>query len=78
MKLWRDNKIDQEWELPEREIAERFFGSPYADEPVPLDRALRLFIAAPDGLSSVWVDDAAYDRILDIVVTRYTGGGARP
>ncbi len=70
MRLWRDNSIDGEWDLPEEEIARRFLASDWADVAWPLDRALRAFMTdkGKGGLSSVWEDGAAYDRVFDIVL----------
>lgn len=72
MKLWKDNRIDQEWELVEEEIADRFLASKWADAeawPWPLDRRLRAFMTEKDdGLSSVWTDEAAYERVVGIIL----------
>jgi len=68
MRLWRDNSIDGEWELPEDEIARQFLASGWAEITWPLDRALRAFMTDKAGLSSVWEDIAAYDRVFDIVM----------
>lgn len=74
MKLWKDNKISGEWNLPEEEIAERFLSSKYADPercPWRLDRALPAFIGdrEPDGLSSVFEGgDPAYERVVDLIL----------
>ena len=56
MKLWKENKLDQEYELSHREIAKRFAESHYATkdslEYRPLRYLLTLFIASNDGLNS--------------------------
>lgn len=68
MKLWKDNRRDQEWELSADEIAERFWKSKIARElleyGMQLDRALRGFIAGD--LSSVW-DESEYDEVFQAV-----------
>jgi hypothetical protein len=72
MKMWKDNKITGEWELADEEIARRFLASEFGNAsryPWPLERALSAFITAgePIGLSSVWEDRAAFDRITDLI-----------
>jgi hypothetical protein len=74
VKLWRDNKVSQEWERSEEDIAAGFHASPWADHPWPLDRKLRAYLTAPEaegGLQSIWVDDEAYDRIAELVEQGY-------
>ncbi len=48
MKLWRDNKIDEEWELPNEEIARRFWESSWGkranDSGRPLEYLIRRFV----------------------------------
>ena len=74
MRLWRDNKIGGEWNLPEHQVAERFLSSKYGDldqYPWRLDRALPAFISdrEPDGLSSVFeMGDPAYERVVDLIL----------
>lgn len=79
MKLWKDNKITGEWELPDEEVATRFLASKFGDldeYPWPLDRALPVFIGANEadgGLQSVFVTDtpdalASYDNVLGLIV----------
>lgn len=80
MKLWKDNKVDAEWELPDDEVASRFLASKYANPeeyPWPLERRLRVFISdnEPDGLQSVfdW-EDPSYSSVLDIIEARPAAG----
>jgi len=57
MELWKENKLDKKWELPNKEVAELFCKSKYfkdCKEGYPLDRMLPVFIGAKDGLNSVW------------------------
>lgn len=70
MKLWRDNKIAGEWERSEEDIARGFHASPWAGHLWPLDRRLRAYLTANEtegGLQSVWVDQAAYARLVELV-----------
>jgi len=72
MKLWRENRLDQEWELSEDEILARFIKSEhfnYYQKGWTLDRALRAFITALEsegGLNSVFEEDE-YNILLDKV-----------
>lgn len=59
MKLWKENKVAQEYEMDNAEIANRFMQSQYyfEDEYVQyygIGRALAFFISAKDGLNSIW------------------------
>lgn len=60
MKLWKNNMIDQEWELSNEEIIKKFVESTqYQDfkEGVHLRTALSMFISSKSGLSSVFEID---------------------
>lgn len=74
MKLWKNNRLDSEYEMSEEDIARGFLASSYAEIPWPLDRKLRLFMASKDGLSSVWVDDDAYNTVAELVIQLRDGG----
>jgi hypothetical protein len=55
MKLWKNNRLDAEWELDNKEIAKRFLESSYNNsENYNLVRGLVEFISDKDGLSSSW------------------------
>jgi hypothetical protein len=57
MKLWKSNRLDQEWEMTNEEIAQKFMESGYAKtcwEFGGLRMALVSFIASKDGLNSTW------------------------
>lgn len=73
VKLWKDNRIDGEWELCLSEIADRFMASPYNSDDYklswPLQRTIRAFITSSDGLSSVF-DEADYERIHEAIRVR--------
>lgn len=59
MKLWKNNRVDQEWELADEEIIRRFKASEYAKADMGTDRALRLFLTGSEergGLASVFVE----------------------
>lgn len=58
MKLWKDNRLDQAYERPNREIANEFLASDYYksrhERGLFIEQALVLFITGKDGLSSTW------------------------
>ncbi len=54
MKLWKENKINQEWKLSNKEIAKQFLKSKYARSEHFTATDLVLFISSNDGLNSVW------------------------
>lgn len=68
MRLWRNNRIDGEYEMAETDIAAAYFDSEYATIPWPLDRKVRAFMTATDGLSSVWLDEGSYERVIDAIL----------
>jgi len=84
MKLWKENRIDQEYELANEEIAKQFLGSIYGKKPYEfggIATALILFISKPDGLNSShdWDEkkgsiDGSKDilKIIDIVRPQIT------
>ena len=67
IKLWKDNKRDQEWTLEAEELAKRFWewdAKEKVTEGWPLDRCIRAFITgrkAEDGLQSVFDEDQYND-----------------
>lgn len=66
MKLYKDNRIDGEYELTTTEIADGFLASEYADWHTPLLRALHVYIGA--GLNSTTEDHAGLDRVVDAII----------
>lgn len=55
MKLWKDNRLDQVWELSNEEVIEKFKQSPQYQsfkEGCPLRRAMSSFISSKNGLSN--------------------------
>jgi len=60
MRLWKNNRVDEEWELRNEEIVKRFKESKqYQDfkEGMHLRTALSMFISSKSGLSSVFEID---------------------
>jgi hypothetical protein len=79
VKLWKDNKTANGWELPDEEVAARFLASKFNDlneYPWWLDRALPVFIGAKEtdgGLQSAFVTDtpeamASYENVVRMIV----------
>lgn len=72
MKLWKNNRLDQEWELPDSEIISRFAASEWSTiEGWTADRQLRAFLTSAqyDGLSSVFDEDeyaVLIDQLFDV------------
>lgn len=57
MKLWKENRLDQEHELANKEIAKQFLGSIYGKKPYEfggIATALVYFIGDKTGLNSSW------------------------
>ncbi len=55
MKLWKENKLNQEWELDNKGVVKRFLNSEYGKNPEKYkgkDNALVYFITGKDGLNS--------------------------
>lgn len=71
IKLWKENRLDQEWSLDSLEIARRFWESQPngVAGPLTLERALRNFIGGRDGLNSVWdmPEDDSNDDVFDAI-----------
>jgi hypothetical protein len=61
VKLWKENRLNQEWELSNKEIAEKFMASDFYknryEKYNSTDRALIWFISDKDGLNSTWEFD---------------------
>lgn len=74
MRLWKDNKIEEEWALSVEEICERFAASKWCTPDYlnawPLQRRLLAFIGGPEqsgGLNSAH-DEAEFDDLFDVVL----------
>lgn len=70
MKLWKENKIDQEYELSHKEIIEGFKKSSYYKryknpDDIDLDYALRLYITSKDGLNSIFGKYDDFDKLYE-------------
>ncbi len=77
IKLWKENKINQEWTITFEELTKRFYNSWMYSEfqfQWPLDRILRGFISGneKDELNSVF-DDNDYEELLGYVASREEG-----
>ena len=57
MKLWKGNRVDAEYELSNKEIAEMFLKSKFAQVSDYTDRGFLDFLTSPDGLNSTWEFD---------------------
>jgi hypothetical protein len=72
MKLYRDNRIDQPFELTAAEISEGFWRDNEPADIGNLDRALRLWLAGrgswdPDNPT----DDSAYTEVLEATLASW-------
>ncbi len=77
IKLWKENKISQEWTITFEELTKRFYDSQMYEKFEgywPLDRMLRGFISGneKDELNSVF-DDNDYEELLGYVASREEG-----
>ena len=75
MKFWKDNRKDGEWELPNAEVADRFFKSPFAElwKDYQLARVIPMFITANEsegGLQSVFDHDKDYEEVCELIRRR--------
>jgi len=79
MKLWKDNMIDQEWELSNEEIVKRFKQSKHYQsfkEGMHLRTALSIFISSKSGLSSVFEIDE-FEALTEVFMAREDEGMKR-
>lgn len=77
MKLCKNNRVDQEYELTPEEIAAKFWEWNGGDPIGNLDRVLRCFITANEsegGLSSVFDNGPEYDAVLDAALAAWPAG----
>lgn len=73
MKFWKDNKLNQEWEIHPEEILDKFLDSIYFkqwQEGYPIDRELPAFLCSKDGLSSVY-EQEDYEKLREYVLRNY-------
>jgi hypothetical protein len=73
MRLWKGNKVDQQYEMSDAEIFATLKASRYFELLLyyPTRRVLAMFISAPDGLNSTW-EEAEFERLV-----RYTDNELR-
>ncbi|GAI71785.1 unnamed protein product, partial [marine sediment metagenome] len=69
MKLWRENRLDQEWESTFEEIYQRFKASEWYDVPYPLERKLALYMTDPKYLNSTYEKDD-FLKLVDYIIKR--------
>lgn len=69
IKLWRENRLDQEWEIKLQNLAKGFVESEYYKrymEGMLLERCIRGYITASDGLNSVF-EERDFNEIFSAV-----------
>jgi len=67
LKLWRENRLDQEWELTFEEIYQGFMASGWYDVPYPLERKLALYITDTKYLNSTFEKDDLH-KLVDYIM----------
>ncbi|MQA17759.1 MAG: hypothetical protein GEV09_27960 [Pseudonocardiaceae bacterium] len=72
MRLWKDNKLSGEFEMPTARVAELFEQSSWCAMPWPLARSVAAFLADPDGpIGAAWdPDDGSFEQLLDAIIDR--------
>jgi hypothetical protein len=71
MKFYRNNRIDEPFDMELEELAELFLASPQASWEWPLDRAIPHFLGDPDGpVSGVWENQKDYMALRNLVADR--------
>lgn len=63
--VWRNNRLDAEETLNLADLAAGFAASSYAAEPMPLERAVSLYLATDQ--HATWEDKEAFDTLCDII-----------
>jgi hypothetical protein len=88
MIFWRHNKIDQRFEMPAAEVADRYLA--YAESEgvkaehlagLPIERSLRYWLTSGDHFDAVWTDetgDESFDTLFNAVLDRIYGKAAKP
>lgn len=69
MKLWRENRLDQEWESTFEEIYQGFKNSEWYDVPYPLERKLSLYMTDSKYLNSTFERDD-FHKLVDYIIRR--------
>jgi hypothetical protein len=74
MKFWKENKLSGEFNMSVSEVASAFLDHYWLQDlahvPFPLERMLRNWMTATDGLNSVWVSETgpdSFDEIFEAV-----------
>lgn len=71
-KVWRNNRIDQEEDLPLRGLVERFLASEWTDAEMPVERAVRAYLADVEKVSYDPEDETIWD-LIDLIRDRKFG-----
>lgn len=69
IKLWRENRLDQEWQITTQDLAKGFIESEYHKrylDGMLLERCIRGYVTASDGLNSVF-EEKDFDEIFKSV-----------
>jgi len=69
MKLWRENRIDQEWESTFEEIYRGYKASEWYDVAYPLERKLALYMTDSKYLNSTYEKDD-FLKLVDYIIKR--------
>ncbi len=69
MKLWRENRLDQEWESTFEEIYQGFKASEWYDVTYPLERKLALYMTDSKYLNSTY-EKADFSKLVDYIIKR--------
>lgn len=69
MKLWKENRLDQEWESTFEEIYQGFKASEWYDVPYPLERKLALYMTDSKYLNSTYEKDD-FLKLVDYIIKR--------
>lgn len=65
MRFWRNNRLDEEFEMAPERVVGLFEQSPWWSLESSLDRSLRSFLTDPTGpISAVWDNEDDYNELL--------------
>lgn len=80
MKFWKDNRLDQEFDVPVDVLAVRFCMDLLADGrpagealDMPLERKMRDWLASDQGARATWTDEhgeESFDALFDLVYVK--------
>jgi hypothetical protein len=80
VKLWRENRVEGEWEISPEEVAKGFWKSPdgeSAQKGVNLERCLLGYIGSDEGLHSTFLvseQQEEWDRVLTLTLHGWPEG----